>query len=80
MSAAAIVAVVKRIAEGAQVFPKVPEMPAAVHLSRRELDVLRHLVSGLTNPEMAALLNVSRHTIKQHTSTVYRKLEVRNHA
>ena len=46
----------------------------------RELDVLQHLASGLSNPEVAASLNLSRHTVKQHTSAVYRKLGVRNRA
>ncbi|WP_158890836.1 LuxR C-terminal-related transcriptional regulator [Amycolatopsis anabasis] len=76
---AALVAAVKRVAEGARVFPK-ETVPMPVQLSKRELDVLRHLVSGLSNPEVAASLNLSRHTVKQHTSAVYRKLGVRNRA
>ncbi|MEU7302767.1 response regulator transcription factor [Streptomyces sp. NPDC007189] len=79
MPTAAIMAAVKRVAEGARVFPK-DEAPAAVRLSKRELDVLQHLVLGLSNPEVAAVLNLSRHTVKQHTTTVYRKLGVRNRA
>ena len=76
----AIVSAVKLVAEGARVFPgeSVPERTSA--LSRRELDVLQHLVRGLSNPEVAVLLNLSRHTVKQHTSVVYRKLGVRNRA
>lgn len=79
MPTAMIVAAVKRVAEGARVFPK-DTAPAAVQLSRRELDVLQHLASGLSNPEVATSLNLSRHTVKQHTSAVYRKLGVRNRA
>jgi DNA-binding NarL/FixJ family response regulator len=79
MPTAAIVAALKRVAEGGRVFPK-DDVPGAVQLSKRELDVLQHLVLGLSNPEVAALLNLSRHTVKQHTSTVYRKLGVRNRA
>jgi two-component system response regulator DesR len=51
-----------------------------VRLSPRELDVLQQVSSGLSNPEVANLLNLSRHTVKQHTSAVYRKLGVRNRA
>lgn len=77
---AGIVASVRRVAEGGRAFPPGAVKPDSVHLSRRELDVLRHLVCGLSNPEVAAQLNLSRHTVKQHTSVVYRKLGVRNRA
>lgn len=79
MPRGAIVAAIKRVVDGARVFPKgavAPEM----QLSRRELDVLQHLALGLSNPETAVRLNLSRHTVKQHTSAVYRKLGVRNRA
>ncbi|GAB3857727.1 response regulator transcription factor [Nocardioides maradonensis] len=75
----AIQLAVKHVAEGGKVFPKGEATPA-VKLSRRELDVLRLLASGLSNPETAESLQLSRHTIKQHTSSVYRKLGVRNRA
>lgn len=75
----AIVDMTKRIADGARVFPK-GDMAPEVHLSRRESDVLQHLACGLSNPEVADVLNLSRHTVKQHTSAVYRKLGVRNRA
>ena len=79
MPAAAIAAALKRVAEGARVFPK-DAVVSVGQLSKRELDVLQHLASGLSNPEVAALLNLSRWTVKQHTSAVYRKLGVRNRA
>jgi two-component system response regulator DesR len=68
------------VAEGARVFPKEKAQAGSVHLSKRELDVLQLIVAGMTNPEVAALLNLSRHTVKQHSSVVYRKLGVRNRA
>lgn len=79
LPAAAIVDALQRVAHGARVFPR-EEYADTTSLSRRELDVLQHLVSGLSNPEVAAVLNLSRHTVKQHTSVVYRKLGVRNRA
>lgn len=79
MAPGAIVMALKHVAEGGRVFPKGKCSPQ-VKLSRRELDVLQHLAAGLSNPETAACLNLSRHTIKQHTSAVYRKLGVRNRA
>lgn len=73
---AAIVAAVGRVAHGERVFPKETAPTAA--LSKRELEVLQHLATGLSNPEVAVALQMSRHTVKQHTSAVYRKLGVRN--
>ncbi len=78
MPAKVIVDVVQRVAEGARMFPREQIAKPNGLLSSRELDVLHHLVAGLSNPEVAAALNLSRHTVKQHTSTVYRKLGVRN--
>jgi two-component system response regulator DesR len=77
---AGIVAAIRRVAEGGRAFPAGAAKPDTVQLSRREMDVLRYLVRGLSNPEVAAQLNLSRHTVKQHTSVVYRKLGVRNRA
>lgn len=80
MPAAALVAALREVVGGARVFPRDDVDNTAVQLSKRELDVLQHLVCGLSNPEVATALNLSRHTVKQHTSVVYRKLGVRNRA
>ncbi|GAB7003190.1 hypothetical protein JCM18899A_06610 [Nocardioides sp. AN3] len=74
-----IASALQRVAEGAKIFPR-DSGPTGAQLSPRELDVLQHLATGLSNPEVADLLNLSRHTVKQHTSAVYRKLGVRNRA
>lgn len=79
MTRGALLMATKRVAEGGRVFPKATGS-SDVKLSKRELDVLQHLASGLSNPETAVTLNLSRHTVKQHTSAVYRKLGVRNRA
>lgn len=75
----ALVDALQRVAEGARVYPKCIEAPGT-QLSQRELDVLRHLAMGQSNPEIGRDLNLSRHTVKQHTSAVYRKLGVLNRA
>jgi two-component system response regulator DesR len=54
------------------------EQPDALGLSERERAVLELMASGATNPEIAGALHLSTHTIKEHTSAVYRKLGVRN--
>jgi DNA-binding NarL/FixJ family response regulator len=52
--------------------------PSATALSERERQVLELMGSGATNREIAGSLILSPHTIKEHTSTLYRKLGVRN--
>jgi LuxR family maltose regulon positive regulatory protein len=58
-----------------------PLRPRAVtslveQLSDREVTVLRHLCSRLTNREIASALYVSLNTVKSHVKSVYRKLGV----
>jgi DNA-binding NarL/FixJ family response regulator len=76
-SAEAAVAAVLRVAEGQAVFSRGPETAPHTPLSRRETDVLVRMASGETNEEIAETLFLSRHTVKQHTSAIYRKLGVR---
>ena len=45
-------------------------------LSRRELEVLRLLATGLTNRDIAAQLFLSEKTVARHLSNIFAKLEV----
>ncbi|PKO16581.1 MAG: hypothetical protein CVU39_07100 [Chloroflexi bacterium HGW-Chloroflexi-10] len=45
-------------------------------LSQQEIRVLKLLVSGLSNGEIAAELVVSTNTVKTHVKSVYRKLDI----
>ncbi len=47
-------------------------------LTPREWEVLELLVEGLTNPEIAQRLSVSRSTARAHVSNILSKLEVSN--
>src|SRR6201996_689238 len=50
----------------------------ALGLTERERAVLELMSSGNTNPEIGEALHLSRHTVKEHSSSLYRKLGVRN--
>jgi two-component system response regulator DesR len=52
----------------------------ATPLSPREREVLELVSQGATNREIAEALHLSPHTIKEHTSSLYRKLQARNRA
>ena len=49
-------------------------------LSERERQVLEMIAAGATNREIAARLVLSPHTVKDHTSALYRKIGARNRA
>ncbi|HWK16966.1 MAG TPA: response regulator transcription factor [Solirubrobacteraceae bacterium] len=72
-----IASAVRMVGLGRTVF-EAHDRPSTLGLSERERAVLELMASGSTNPEIADELHLSRHTIKEHTSSLYRKLGVRN--
>ena len=46
-------------------------------LSERETEVLRHIVAGLSNPEIAEELTIAESTVKTHINHIYSKLSVK---
>jgi DNA-binding NarL/FixJ family response regulator len=75
--AADVVMAVRMVANGMTVFGA-PEEPVAAPLSDREQEVLELIARGATNGEIASALALSPHTVKDHASSLYRKLDVRN--
>jgi two-component system response regulator DesR len=72
---------VRMVGLGMTVFNRgAAEERPANELSEREKEVLDLIASGATNREIAERLYLSPHTIKEHTSTLYRKLKARNRA
>ena len=51
---------------------------ARVHLSERELDVIRLIAQGLSNAEIAASLYLSEATIKSHITRILARLGLRD--
>ena len=76
-SAVDVVRAVRKVSQGQEVFA---EAPLDSPLSEREQEVLSLIATGSTNKEIAVQLHLSPHTVKEHTSAIYRKLGVRNRA
>ena len=53
-------------------------MKTAIHLTAREVDVLRLLAHGCTYTQVGDRLGVSWNTVASHVKNIYRKLEVRS--
>jgi two-component system response regulator DesR len=70
---------VRMVGLGMTMFPPQADQPATL-LSQREQEVLALIAGGSTNREIAAQLYLSPHTVKEHTSALYRKLKARNRA
>ena len=47
-------------------------------LSERELEVLRYMAEGLSNPEIARRLYLSPNTLKAHAQNIFTKMNVHN--
>ena len=78
-NAADVARAVRMVGKGMTVFAPRSE-PVPANLSPREREVLALLAGGSTNREIAERLYLSPHTVKDHTSSLYKKLQVRNRA
>lgn len=88
-SAAQIDAAVRAVAAGLIVRPAhpntegfgpEPERKSETLLTPRELEVLTAISEGLGNKAIAGRLDISRHTVKFHIESIFRKLGVRTRA
>jgi two-component system response regulator DesR len=73
-----VVKAVRMVSLGTEVFADQTQLDSP--LSEREQEVLALVAAGSTNKEIAGRLHLSPHTVKEHTSAIYRKLGVRNRA
>jgi DNA-binding NarL/FixJ family response regulator len=74
-----IATAVRMVGLGMTVFSPKAKQPAPL-LTERERSVLDLIAAGSTNREIAQQLYLSPHTVKEHTSALYRKLGARNRA
>lgn len=56
------------------------DKPLAELLSKREFQVMNYLASGMTNREIAKLLDISVKTVDTHRGHVLKKLKLRNNS
>ena len=50
------------------------------NLTQREVEVLRHVASGLTNKEIGEMLFISVKTVNTHVANIFEKIGVSNRA
>ncbi len=74
-----VASAVRMVGLGMTQFSPTSDQPAQL-LSEREREVLEMVAAGATNREIAERLYLSPHTVKEHTSALYRKLHARNRA
>ncbi len=51
---------------------------SVANLTTKELEILVFLARGSLNKEISAQTNISLNTVKKHTTSIYKKLQVRN--
>jgi DNA-binding CsgD family transcriptional regulator len=57
---------------------KIGSQTSPAEMTPRELEVLRLIAEGLSNPEIAEKLTISVGTVKAHTANIYHKLGANN--
>lgn len=73
-----ILELMKRTMEGESIYPdKTPDVSfgniKSTDLSKREIQVLREVIMGFTNAEIAERLNISQHTVRDYVQVIMEK-------
>jgi two-component system NarL family response regulator len=81
MSHLKLLEAIRSVRAGYPYFPRsirnsIPEKLNRSALSPRELDILRLIVKGLNNQEIADALSITRGTLKWHVNIILRRLDV----
>jgi len=64
------------LAVAQSIMPTKPSPTYPAGLTAREMEVLRLVAQGMTNPQIAERLILSLHTVNAHVRSIYTKLEV----
>jgi len=72
---------IERVAEGKSYFDRIRDFAGkdehpVYNLSEREVEIIRLIVGGSTNAEVADKLFLSEHTVKTHRKNIFRKLGI----
>ena len=68
----------KKFVDPAISFEEQTELPKLKQLSARELDLFYLIAHGYENSEIANLMYISERTVRNHTSHLFKKLELQN--
>jgi len=76
-----MVAAIEAVADGGTYFPErivpwIEERQARSSLSAREIEILEMVSRGLTNKEIAGVLQISHYTVRNHINHITAKLQV----
>ncbi|MAQ95933.1 MAG: DNA-binding response regulator [Rhodothermaceae bacterium] len=74
--AAVIAEAVRAVSRGETRWFVMPPEDALAELTDREAEVLRSLAGGRSNTEIADELDISEHTVRNHLTNVYEKLDL----
>jgi len=80
-SCAEIVDAIMTVHNGGRYFPpsvaaRIAQREVRSSLSSREIEILRMVAKGLTNKEIARVLDISQYTVRNHLNHISAKLEV----
>ncbi len=82
---AELVSVVRKIASGGKyISPEIEKMlkanPPVPKLTSRQLQILDYMVKGLTNRDIASVLDISKDTVEEHVKLILDKIHASNRA
>jgi DNA-binding NarL/FixJ family response regulator len=72
-----VMALIQHVACDAKAYPKLPDQDGALRpsLTRRQLELVGLVARGMTNKEIAASLNLSEFTVKNHLRRIMKEVD-----